>query len=93
VIVCVCAGQSTCVYMTLCANGCTHVEPFVCVCMSLLSSPLQIKEPQCSGASMEESWMIGDSVAGMAACTHTGDWTSRGGEEWQRVHTQEIGLA
>ena len=36
--------------------------------------------------------MIGDSVAGMAACTHTGDWTSRR-EEWQRVHTQEIGLA
>ena len=38
---------------------------------------MQIKEPKCSSASVEERRMIDDSVARLAACTHTGDRTSR----------------
>ena len=56
----------------------------------LLSSPLQIKEPKCSCSSVEKRRVIHDSVARLAACTHTGDRTSsRKGERMEegKVHS------
>ena len=67
-----------CDSVQVCANSLYASHSLhVCIFLYLLSSPLQIKEPKCSSASVEERRMIDDSVARLAACTHTGDRTSR----------------